>query len=88
MTVARDDVNNLKVCWQSYWLALTVGGLQSDVTLQAVHLGVTFHDICYEMSQWKCCVRKPNKQILKNLTGQMTPGLNAIMGPTGSGKTT
>ena len=86
MTVAEDDVNKLKVCW-SCLLAL-IGGLWSVVTLQPVHLGVTFHDLCYEVPQWKCCIRKPNKQILKNLTGQMTPGLNAIMGPTGSGKTT
>ena len=48
---------------------------------------MSFHDIGYEIAQRKCCKRLPNKEILQDITGIMGPGLNAIMGPTGSGKT-
>ena len=48
---------------------------------------MSFHDIGYEIVQRKCCKRLPNKEILQDITGIMGPGLNAIMGPTGSGKT-
>ena len=48
---------------------------------------MSFHDIGFEKAQRKCCKRLPNKEILQDITGIMGPGLNAIMGPTGSGKT-
>uniref|UniRef100_A0A3Q3VWS9 Broad substrate specificity ATP-binding cassette transporter ABCG2 n=1 Tax=Mola mola TaxID=94237 RepID=A0A3Q3VWS9_MOLML len=50
---------------------------------------VSFHDIHYKV-QLKggfLCQRKTNpKEILVDLNGIMRPGLNAILGPTGSGK--
>ncbi|XP_019854880.1 PREDICTED: ATP-binding cassette sub-family G member 2-like [Amphimedon queenslandica] len=49
--------------------------------------GISFNGIGYEIGQWRCCKRLPNKTILQDITGLMEPGLNAIMGPTGSGKT-
>ena len=48
---------------------------------------MSFHDIGFEIAQRKCCKRLPNKEILQDITGIMGPGLNSIMGPTGSGKT-
>ena len=47
---------------------------------------MSFHDILFEIAQRKCCKRLPNKEILQDITGIMGPGLNTIMGPTGSGK--
>jgi len=56
---------------------------------QNVHL--TFHDICYEvetrLDDKPVCGKKGQKEILHSLSGVIPPGLNAIMGPTGSGKT-
>ncbi|XP_065906229.1 broad substrate specificity ATP-binding cassette transporter ABCG2-like [Dysidea avara] len=48
---------------------------------------VSFHNISYEVSQRSCCRKLPPKTILHNISGVMKTGLNAIMGPTGSGKT-
>ena len=50
--------------------------------------GLSFHDITYEVTQRRFIKKLPNKVILKSVSGVMIPGLNAIMGPTGSGKTT
>ncbi|TSK22500.1 ATP-binding cassette sub-family G member 2 [Bagarius yarrelli] len=49
---------------------------------------VTFHDIRYSvtMKSRKCMKKKVTKDILVDLNGIMKPGLNAILGPTGSGK--
>lgn len=50
---------------------------------------VSFHNIHYKVRQGAgfLCLRKSNtKDILINLSGIMKPGLNAIMGATGSGK--
>ncbi len=47
--------------------------------------GVSFHDIVYEISS--CCGKRNRKTILRSISGQLPQGLNAIMGPTGSGKT-
>ncbi|XP_074849744.1 broad substrate specificity ATP-binding cassette transporter ABCG2-like [Carettochelys insculpta] len=50
---------------------------------------VTFHNICYRVkvkSGFICCRKVVDKEILKNINGVMRPGLNAILGPTGSGK--
>jgi len=55
--------------------------------------GVTlsFHDIHYEVMQKlddvPICGKKQAKEILCGVSGYLPPGLNAIMGPTGSGKT-
>ncbi|XP_061565393.1 broad substrate specificity ATP-binding cassette transporter ABCG2 [Cololabis saira] len=50
---------------------------------------VSFHNIYYKVTQGGscCCRRKATiKEILLDLNGLMKPGLNAIMGATGSGK--
>ncbi|XP_029381785.1 ATP-binding cassette sub-family G member 2-like [Echeneis naucrates] len=50
---------------------------------------VSFHDIHYKVTEGgNCLCRKKGttKDILIDLNGIMTPGLNAIMGATGSGK--
>ncbi|KAJ8008539.1 hypothetical protein DPEC_G00105930 [Dallia pectoralis] len=51
---------------------------------------VSFHNIHYKVTQSRGCLcikRKSNtKDILLDLNGMMKPGLNAIMGATGSGK--
>ncbi|CAB1423261.1 unnamed protein product [Pleuronectes platessa] len=49
---------------------------------------VSFHDIYYKVSQGGRCFsrKKESKDILIDLNGIMKPGLNAIMGATGSGK--
>uniref|UniRef100_A0A8D0L7A3 ABC transporter domain-containing protein n=1 Tax=Sphenodon punctatus TaxID=8508 RepID=A0A8D0L7A3_SPHPU len=50
---------------------------------------VTFHNICYKVkikSGFICCRKTVDKEILKDINGIMRPGLNAILGPTGSGK--
>ncbi|XP_017284377.1 broad substrate specificity ATP-binding cassette transporter ABCG2b isoform X1 [Kryptolebias marmoratus] len=49
---------------------------------------VTFNKLHYCVRETKCCRRiGPEKYILKDVSGIMKPGMNAIMGPTGSGKT-
>lgn len=50
---------------------------------------LTFHNICYrvKMKTGHLCFRKTTeKQVLRDVNGIMKPGLNAILGPTGSGK--
>nr|XP_015203009.1 PREDICTED: ATP-binding cassette sub-family G member 2-like [Lepisosteus oculatus]XP_015203010.1 PREDICTED: ATP-binding cassette sub-family G member 2-like [Lepisosteus oculatus] len=50
---------------------------------------VSFHDIQYtvKISSGPCCKRKVvNKKILHGVNGIMKSGLNAILGPTGGGK--
>ncbi|KAM9426251.1 broad substrate specificity ATP-binding cassette transporter ABCG2 [Pholidichthys leucotaenia] len=48
---------------------------------------VSFHNIHYKVTQGgKCFGKKTTKDILIDLNGIMKPGLNAIMGATGSGK--
>ncbi|XP_072050831.1 LOW QUALITY PROTEIN: broad substrate specificity ATP-binding cassette transporter ABCG2-like [Amphiura filiformis] len=48
---------------------------------------LSFHDIQYsvQVKQGKC--GKVDKNILKDISGVFKPGMNAIMGPTGGGKT-
>uniref|UniRef100_F6T9N5 ATP-binding cassette sub-family G member 2-like n=2 Tax=Ciona intestinalis TaxID=7719 RepID=F6T9N5_CIOIN len=52
---------------------------------------LTFHDIRYEVRQKlddvPLCGKTAMKEILLGVSGLLPPGLNAIMGPTGSGKT-
>ncbi|XP_008323546.2 broad substrate specificity ATP-binding cassette transporter ABCG2 [Cynoglossus semilaevis] len=50
---------------------------------------VSFHNICYKVAQggsYLCRRKTTTKDILNDLNGVMKPGLNAIMGATGSGK--
>ncbi|XP_054634709.1 broad substrate specificity ATP-binding cassette transporter ABCG2b isoform X4 [Dunckerocampus dactyliophorus] len=49
---------------------------------------VTFSNLHYCVQESRFCRRKgPVKSILKDVSGVMRPGMNAIMGATGSGKT-
>ncbi|KAF4805017.1 ATP-binding cassette sub-family G member 2 [Turdus rufiventris] len=50
---------------------------------------LTFHNICYRVrtKTGHLCFRKTaEKEVLRDVNGIMKPGLNAILGPTGSGK--
>ncbi|KAL3876014.1 hypothetical protein ACJMK2_033903, partial [Sinanodonta woodiana] len=49
---------------------------------------LTAHDINYSVSvkTKTCCGRNVEKRILKNIHACFRPGMNAILGPTGSGK--
>ncbi|NWX47037.1 ABCG2 protein, partial [Steatornis caripensis] len=50
---------------------------------------LTFHNICYHVKMktgFLCCQKTNNKQVLRDVNGIMKTGLNAILGPTGSGK--
>ncbi|XP_069486636.1 broad substrate specificity ATP-binding cassette transporter ABCG2-like isoform X2 [Ambystoma mexicanum] len=50
---------------------------------------LTFHNINYRVkikSGFMCCRKTVDKEILTDINGIMRPGLNAILGPTGSGK--
>ncbi|NXE25187.1 ABCG2 protein, partial [Ardeotis kori] len=50
---------------------------------------LTFHNICYHVKMktgFLCCQKTVNKEVLRDVNGIMRPGLNAILGPTGSGK--
>ncbi|XP_059190069.1 broad substrate specificity ATP-binding cassette transporter ABCG2b [Centropristis striata] len=49
---------------------------------------VTFSNLHYSVQETRfCCRRGPEKYILNDVSGIMRPGMNAIMGATGSGKT-
>ncbi|XP_035262830.1 broad substrate specificity ATP-binding cassette transporter ABCG2-like [Anguilla anguilla] len=63
-----------------------------DKTVQSFQMPgpvVTFQNLCYcvEECRGPCRRKGPEKEILKDVSGIMRPGINAIMGPTGSGKT-
>ncbi|XP_009889049.1 PREDICTED: ATP-binding cassette sub-family G member 2 [Charadrius vociferus] len=50
---------------------------------------LTFHNVCYRVkikTGFLCCQKTADKEVLRNVNGIMRPGLNAILGPTGSGK--
>ncbi|NXO63116.1 ABCG2 protein, partial [Phainopepla nitens] len=50
---------------------------------------LTFHNICYRVTiktGFLCFQKNTNKEVLRDVNGIMKPGLNAILGPTGSGK--
>ena len=50
---------------------------------------LTYQHVYYDVPTINLCGLKfKHKRILTDVSGKMTPGLNAIMGPTGSGKTT
>lgn len=52
---------------------------------------ISFHNITYEVNEKlndvPCCGEWGKKEILRDVSGRLSAGLNAIMGPTGSGKT-
>uniref|UniRef100_UPI00398F6165 broad substrate specificity ATP-binding cassette transporter ABCG2-like n=1 Tax=Pristiophorus japonicus TaxID=55135 RepID=UPI00398F6165 len=49
---------------------------------------LTFNNISYVVNVRRAlCVRGQEKEILRGVSGMMKPGMNAILGPTGSGKT-
>ncbi|XP_065906231.1 broad substrate specificity ATP-binding cassette transporter ABCG2-like isoform X2 [Dysidea avara] len=48
---------------------------------------ISFHNITYTVEQRVCFKKRPPKVILNDVSGMMKVGLHAIMGPTGSGKT-
>uniref|UniRef100_A0A8C7Z4S8 ATP-binding cassette, sub-family G (WHITE), member 2a n=1 Tax=Oryzias sinensis TaxID=183150 RepID=A0A8C7Z4S8_9TELE len=64
--------------------------LQSKVSRNQLHgATVSFHNIHYKVRLGGGCLcwkKGPSKDILVDLNGMMKPGLNAIMGATGSGK--
>lgn len=50
---------------------------------------LTFHNICYRVrtkTGHLCFQKTAKKEVLRDVNGIMKPGLNAILGPTGSGK--
>ncbi|NWW17754.1 ABCG2 protein, partial [Falcunculus frontatus] len=50
---------------------------------------LTFHNICYHVKTktgFLCFRKTAHKEVLRDVNGIMKPGLNAILGPTGSGK--
>ncbi|NWR88189.1 ABCG2 protein, partial [Furnarius figulus] len=50
---------------------------------------LTFHNIYYRVNMKTgclCCQKTTTKEVLRDVNGIMRPGLNAILGPTGSGK--
>ncbi|NWW51943.1 ABCG2 protein, partial [Pedionomus torquatus] len=50
---------------------------------------LTFHNVCYSVKMntgFLCFQKTTQKEVLRNVNGIMRPGLNAILGPTGSGK--
>ncbi|KAF6030215.1 hypothetical protein EB796_011486 [Bugula neritina] len=60
-----------------------------DVTSHSRYQGsvVSFHNLFYEVMVGAGCCKKAPKEIIKDVSGIFKPGtMNAIMGPTGSGK--
>ncbi|NXY03597.1 ABCG2 protein, partial [Pteruthius melanotis] len=50
---------------------------------------LSFHNICYRVKTkagFLCFRKTADKEVLRDVNGIMKPGLNAILGPTGSGK--
>ncbi|XP_039247846.2 broad substrate specificity ATP-binding cassette transporter ABCG2-like [Styela clava] len=81
---SRAMVNNKTTCIDEVTEpnSLTKGARQSIIS---------FHGIRYEVQEKlddvPLCGKMGDKEILKGVSGLLKPGLNAIMGPTGSGKT-
>lgn len=63
----------------------------NSLTKSARQSILSFHGIRYEVQEKlddvPFCGKMGDKEILKGVSGLLKPGLNAIMGPTGSGKT-
>ncbi|XP_072232402.1 broad substrate specificity ATP-binding cassette transporter ABCG2 isoform X2 [Leuresthes tenuis] len=67
---------------------MTETGLNGDSKHKKYGATVSFHNIYYKVKQRRGCFSRKTttKDILVDLNGFMKPGLNAIMGATGSGK--
>uniref|UniRef100_A0A8C5RVG1 Broad substrate specificity ATP-binding cassette transporter ABCG2 n=1 Tax=Laticauda laticaudata TaxID=8630 RepID=A0A8C5RVG1_LATLA len=64
-------------------------GIQNQSWSSTKPSTVAFRNICYSVrtkSGFIGCRKIVEKEILRDINGIMTPGLNAILGPTGSGK--
>ncbi len=48
---------------------------------------VSFHNISYKTTVTKMCCKKSEKHILRDVSGVFEPGVSAILGPSGGGKT-
>ena len=48
---------------------------------------LSFLDLCYSVPQSRCVCSSRSKPVLQSVSGIFRSGLNAILGPTGSGKT-
>ncbi|XP_041364634.1 broad substrate specificity ATP-binding cassette transporter ABCG2-like [Gigantopelta aegis] len=63
-----------------------IGNDLFDRSVDVTHT-LSIHDVHYEVNVRKRpCARATKKMILKGMTGIFKPGMNAILGPTGSGK--
>lgn len=65
------------------------GSSSNELKTSAGGAVLSFHDICYRVkvkSGFLFCRKTVEKEILTNINGIMKPGLNAILGPTGGGK--
>ncbi|XP_007949889.1 broad substrate specificity ATP-binding cassette transporter ABCG2 [Orycteropus afer afer] len=65
------------------------GTTSSDLKTHTEGAVLSFHNICYQVkvkSGFLPCGKTVEKEILKDINGIMRPGLNAILGPTGGGK--
>nr|CAB3219644.1 ATP-binding cassette sub-family G member 2-like [Phallusia mammillata] len=60
--------------------------IESSEKLKGPNAVMSFHNINYNVNVKSGCCKSNPKQVLNNVSGVMKPGLNAIMGPTGSGK--
>uniref|UniRef100_A0A8B9FWQ8 Broad substrate specificity ATP-binding cassette transporter ABCG2 n=1 Tax=Amazona collaria TaxID=241587 RepID=A0A8B9FWQ8_9PSIT len=64
-------------------------GSSADLAVKGGSI-LTFHNISYHVKMktgFLCCQKNADKEVLRDVNGIMRPGLNAILGPTGSGKT-
>lgn len=58
----------------------TIDGINSQ------SISISFHEINYYVNQktkttiFSCCKTKPKKQLLHNISGGFSPGMNAILG--------
>ncbi|KAL4240249.1 ATP-binding cassette sub- G member 2 [Mactra antiquata] len=73
------------------WVEKPVNGTQHHslpMSTKALGSTLTIHDIVYKVKVKAkgCCKGTVDKEILKNINGIFRPGMNAILGPTGSGK--
>lgn len=64
------------------------GHLQKNLSSEVKGSVLSCHSICYDVSVKKkgCCAGVQSKRILQNIDAIFKPGMNAIMGPTGGGK--
>ncbi|KAM4052331.1 broad substrate specificity ATP-binding cassette transporter ABCG2 isoform 1-T1 [Anomaloglossus baeobatrachus] len=85
--IAMADKNSHTVV---HMMEPVLNGLRTDnpkKSLQGATL--SFHNVNYNVkikTGWICRRKVVDRQILTNVNGIMRPGLNAILGPTGSGK--